>query len=153
MFILRKQWSTVLVIALILVVVVFAVLNVDPVNINFGFAAFEMPLVVVIIGTLLIGVLIAVMWSTTLVVRERNHAKKLTKQMDQINAEVEQDKQHLRAQFTNEKQEIESHYKTEKENLQTIINNHEAEIRELNRRIKNMETSRTVHKSGTNQIL
>ena len=148
----RKQWNTVLVIALILVVVIFAVLNVDPVDINFGFTSVAMPLVIVIIGTLLIGVLIAVIWSTTILVRERNYAKKLTQQLDQHNAQSNEEKEQLKQSLQDEKQALEKRYEDEKGNLQAVIHTHETEIRELNRRIKNMETTRTVDKDDTNHM-
>ncbi|MDN6730957.1 MAG: LapA family protein, partial [Atopostipes suicloacalis] len=60
----KKQWSSVFLIILILLVAIFAVLNVDPVTINFGFALIELPLAVVLIVTLLIGVIMAVLLST-----------------------------------------------------------------------------------------
>lgn len=138
MFVLKRQWSTVLIIALILLVVLFAVLNVDPVTLNFGFTTVDMPLVVVIIGTLLIGVLIAVMWSTTIVMRERNKQKKLNQQIEALKSENQKEKQAL----------TEKHV-AEKESLQEDMDKMAAENRELNRRIQNMETSRTIQKSGS----
>lgn len=89
----KRQWSTVVVIALTLLVVIFAVMNVDPVSINFGFTLVSIPLVVVIIGTLLIGMTIVAMWSTTLVLRERRQQQKIQAQLD--NFELESTKKEM----------------------------------------------------------
>lgn len=133
----RKQWSTVLLIVLLLIVVMFSVLNVDPVNINFGFTMLEMPLVVVIIGTLLIGVLMAVIWSTTIVMRERSKIKKLNHQLDQLNVEQDENESRLKAKNLEEQKQ-----------LQDRIDQLTHEKKELSRRISNLEMSRVVEKNG-----
>lgn len=133
----RKQWSTVLLIALILVVVIFSVLNVDSVNINFGFTMLEMPLVVVIIGTLLLGVLIAVMWSTSIVMRERASHKKTSQKIGQLEAEHAEKERTLNEQHKNDKQK-----------LQNKIDHLMTENKDLNRRIHNLEAGRSVHHNG-----
>ncbi len=129
----KKQWNTVLLIALVLLVVIFAVLNVDPVNINFGFTTVAIPLVIVIIGTLLIGVLIAVIWSTSIVFSERNKQKKLQKQIDHFEQEAAQ-----------EKETINQQHQTETQALKNEIDERKSKIRELERRIQNMQTSQQV---------
>lgn len=131
----KKQWSTVLLIALILLVVIFSVLNVDPVSINFGFATVAIPLVIVIIGTLLIGVLIAVIWSTSIILRDRNKQKKLQKQLDNFENEAMQ-----------EQVEIQEKHQREVETSKKEIEEKNIEIRELKRRIQNMQTSQNVNK-------
>ena len=130
----KKQWSTVLVIFLVFIVVIFAVLNVDPVNINFGFTVLEVPLVIVIIGTLLIGVLIAVTWSTTIIMKERSKLKKVNQELETIHTE-----QTLREQKLNE-EHLEAQMK-----LQDNINELQHEKKELNRRISNLQASRSNH--------
>lgn len=137
MFNLRKQWSTVLLIALILLVVIFSVLNVDPVNINFGFTILEMPLVLVIIGTFLIGVLIAVIWSTTIVMRERANYKKTTQKIGQLETEQAEKEKTLKEQ-----------HKNEEEKLQNKIDHLMTENKNLNRRIHNLEVGRAGHHNG-----
>lgn len=130
----KKQWSTVLMIFLVLIVVIFAVLNVEPVNINFGFAVVEVPLVIVIIGTLLIGVLIAVTWSTTIIMKERSKLKKVNQELETIHTE-----QTLKEQKLNE-EHLEAQMK-----LQDNINELQHEKKELNRRISNLQASRSNH--------
>ncbi len=137
MFNLRKQWSTVLLIILLLIVVIFSVLNVDPVNINFGFTILEMPLVVVIIGTLLLGVLIAVIWSTTLIMRERSNLKKANQKMSQLEVD-----------YTKKEQELTTHHEKENQKLQQKIEHLLSENKKLNRHIHNLEITRSTHQNG-----
>lgn len=137
MFNLRKQWSTVLLIILLLIVVIFSVLNVDPVNINFGFTILEMPLVVVIIGTLLLGVLIAVIWSTTLIMRERSNLKKANQKMSQLEVD-----------YTKKEQELTTHHEKENQKLQQKIEHLLSENKNLNRHIHNLEITRSTHQNG-----
>ena len=130
----KKQWSTVLMIFLVFIVVIFAVLNVDPVNINFGFTVLEVPLVIVIIGTLLIGVLIAVTWSTTIIMKERSKLQKVNQKLANIHTE-----QTLKEQKLNE-EHLEVRTK-----LQDNINELQQEKKELNRRMSNLQASRSNH--------
>lgn len=130
----KKQWSTVLMILLVFIVVIFAVLNVDPVNINFGFTVLEVPLVIVIIGTLLIGVLIAVTWSTTIIMKERSKLKKVNQELANIHTE-----QTLKEQKLNEE-----HLEVQTK-LQDNINELQQEKKELNRRMSNLQASRSNH--------
>lgn len=131
----RKQWNTVLLIVLILLVVLFAVMNVEPVAINFGFSTVSIPLVVVIIGTLLIGVIIAVIWSTSLVLRERNQQKNLQKKMDEFETTAAKEQANMK----------ETH-QTERNTLKQKIEKRDAEIRELKRRIQNMKSGQNLNK-------
>lgn len=138
----KRQWSTVLVIALTLLVVIFAVMNVDPVSINFGFTLVSIPLVVVIIGTLLIGITIVAMWSTTLVLRERRQQQKIQAQLD--NFELES---------TKKRDELTQSHLQEKKDLEAQIQSQKAENRELKRRIHNMQTSQMVKANKENEEL
>lgn len=119
---------------LVFIVVIFAVLNVDPVNINFGFTVLEVPLVIVIIGTLLIGVLIAVTWSTTIIMKERSKLKKVNQELANIHTE-----QTLKEQKLNEE-----HLEVQTK-LQDNINELLQEKKELNRRMSNLQASRSNH--------
>lgn len=121
-------------------------MNVEPILINFGFTTIEVPLVIVIIGTLLIGVLIAVMWSTSIIVRERNKIKKLTNRLEQqkANTKAEIDKQ--TKDFQSEKAGINKEHQEEKEHLLTTIERREEDIRDLNRRVHNLKQTRQINK-------
>lgn len=61
-FLMRKNWGLIGALILVLLVAWFAVINSDPVEINFfGFASVDWPLSIVILASLLIGALIAVL--------------------------------------------------------------------------------------------
>lgn len=115
----KKQWTTVFLIFIALMVVWFAVLNVDPVIINFGFASLEMPLAIVLIVTLLIGVLMAVLLSTSIILRYKRDEKKLVKEKEQL---------------------IQNH-QTELKTLEQKNNDLKKDIRQLNRRLKNIDAN------------
>lgn len=133
-FFMKRQWNIVLLILLILLIVIFSVMNVDPVNINFGFNTVAIPLVVVIIATLLIGVLIAVILSTSVILKNKSEQKKLNQKIADIENKHQTEKEQLVGQHKNE--------------INTLTDQKEKDavkIRELERRIQNMETTRSVH--------
>ncbi|WP_125980344.1 LapA family protein [Loigolactobacillus iwatensis] len=82
----KNQWRLILILLLVLIIVSFAVLNVAPVVVNFGFGTTKWPLILVIIVALLLGALITVLVSTTNSLGVRRQHKALTKE----NAELKQ---------------------------------------------------------------
>ncbi|MEW9500542.1 LapA family protein [Jeotgalibacillus marinus] len=54
----RFQWALIMGIIFALIVAIFAVINVNPVIVNFAFAQVELPLILVILGSVLMGGLI-----------------------------------------------------------------------------------------------
>ncbi|MFC6296074.1 lipopolysaccharide assembly LapA domain-containing protein [Lactiplantibacillus daoliensis] len=71
----KNQWRLVSALVIVLVIVVFAILNVDPVEVNFGFAKVQWPLILVIVITLILGVAIAVLMATFNSVKTSNAHK------------------------------------------------------------------------------
>ncbi|TFE01052.1 LapA family protein [Jeotgalibacillus salarius] len=51
----KFQWTLILGIVFALIVAIFAVINVDPVTVNFGFSEADLPLILVILGSVLMG--------------------------------------------------------------------------------------------------
>lgn len=72
----KNQWRLVSALVIVLVIVVFAILNVEPVRVNFGIAAVHWPLILVIVITLILGVVIAVLMATVNSAKERNEHEK-----------------------------------------------------------------------------
>lgn len=60
-----KQSRFVIGLIIALIVVIFAILNVDPVKVSFGFTSIKLPLIVLIIVTLLLGAVITMLLSST----------------------------------------------------------------------------------------
>lgn len=75
----KKQWSLVIAIILLILIVVFALINGGDVALNFGFTTVRWPLSLVIFGSILIGALIAALMSTGAIFSERQKAKKIEK--------------------------------------------------------------------------
>jgi uncharacterized integral membrane protein len=55
----KKQWNLIFVLLLVLIIAVFSVINVEPVTVNYLFGKAEWPLILVIIGSVLLGALLA----------------------------------------------------------------------------------------------
>ncbi|AUI71099.1 hypothetical protein COSHB9_24120 [Companilactobacillus alimentarius] len=60
-----KQSKFVLGLVIVLIVVVFAVLNVNPVTVSFGFTRVKLPLIILIIVSLLLGALVTLLLAGT----------------------------------------------------------------------------------------
>lgn len=72
----KRQWSMIGAIILFLLVAILSVLNVEKVPINFGFAEFEWPLILIIFVSVLLGALIATLLSTFKIYKDQRKEKK-----------------------------------------------------------------------------
>ncbi|MCM3654624.1 lipopolysaccharide assembly LapA domain-containing protein [Metabacillus litoralis] len=54
----KRQWNLLLALFVVLIIAVFSVINVDPVTVNYLFGKAEWPLILVIIGSVLLGALL-----------------------------------------------------------------------------------------------
>lgn len=138
----KRQWNIVLLIALILVVVIFSVLNVDPVAINFGFDIVQIPLVIVIIATLLIGVLIAAILATSTILKHKSEKKKLNRSYSE-----------LEEKSKSEKIELNQLHKEEIDNLKVKREEDQTKIRELERHIQNLQKTKSAYENNQNTLL
>lgn len=117
-------------IVLILLVAVLSVLNVDPVPVNFGFTQVEWPLILVIFGALLIGALIASLFSTVKMYQETKRRKEMQKQLD---AADQTQKQKVK--------EAEESYQDKITQLQKDLDEEKQHSRELERKLANTQTT------------
>ncbi|SPC38575.1 LapA family protein [Latilactobacillus fuchuensis] len=83
----KKQGRLITVLGLALIVVIFAVLNVAPVAVNFGFAHVQWPLIIVIIVSLLIGAIITFLAATGSTLSQKKMHKQLTQELAKVQAE------------------------------------------------------------------
>ena len=90
----KKQVSTIVSIILIIVIAVFALMNFESVELNFGFASFQVPLVLLILICLLIGALIIFLFSSTQNVKKNRQYKQLESEKQQqqaaLNAQIDE---------------------------------------------------------------
>lgn len=126
----KKQWSLVVAVLLVLVVAVLSVLNVDPVPVNFGFAEVEWPLILLIIGSLLIGAVIASLFSTVKIYQERKQRKQTQEKLDSAS-----DVQVKKIAETEDK------YKEKISKLEAEVDTEKKKVRDLERRLSNTEKS------------
>lgn len=77
----KRQWMIIVALLLVILIATFAVLNTDPVPVNFAFTVASWPLVMVILVSLLIGALIAVLVSMSALLKERKEVKRMKKEV------------------------------------------------------------------------
>lgn len=78
----KNQWRVVIGLVLVLVVVIFAVLNNQTVPVSFGFAKISGPLILIILGSAIVGALIGVLTSTTTMWKQKKQVKELQKDIE-----------------------------------------------------------------------
>ncbi|MBC1483497.1 DUF1049 domain-containing protein [Listeria sp. FSL L7-1485] len=81
----KIQWQVIVGIILALIIAIFAVINVDPVEVNFLFLQADWPLILIILGSVLCGCLIIFFLNIT---KSRSMKKKL-KQLTTEKTELE----------------------------------------------------------------
>jgi len=87
--IMKNQWSLVAGIILIIIIVVFAVFNVDSVPVNFGFAVLDGPLIIVILVSLLMGSLITLLVATGSATKKNKEFKQMRAEVDAKSKEIQ----------------------------------------------------------------
>lgn len=78
----KNQWRVILGLVLVLIVVIFAVLNNQAVPVNFGFTKISGPLILIILGSAIIGALVGLLTSTTTIWNQRKELKAVQKELD-----------------------------------------------------------------------
>ncbi|WP_206215464.1 MULTISPECIES: lipopolysaccharide assembly protein LapA domain-containing protein [unclassified Enterococcus] len=113
----KKQSNVIVGFLLVLVIVLFAVLNNKNVPVSFGFASFSAPLILVIIGSALIGALIVFLTAWTTLWQQKKQIKNLTQENEAYQAElqkkIDEAKEEQNRQFRNERAELEAAYQAE----------------------------------------
>lgn len=91
LYVLRFQWNLILGLLFALIVAIFAVVNVDTVRVNYVFGYTEIPLILIILGSALLGGLIVGMFGILRQYRQQRQIKKLEKEIEQLkSAKVEE---------------------------------------------------------------
>lgn len=119
----KKQWAIIAAIVLIILVSVLAMLNMDPVPVYLGFANFEWPLILVILGSLLIGVVISTLISTAALYTSRRENKELEKKVQALEASQAAKVTQVREEYNSKIEFLES----DKQELKKIIQELERE--------------------------
>lgn len=122
----KKQWTTILAIVLIIIVSLFAMVNMEAVPVQFGFAAFRWPLIMVILGSLLAGALIATLISTSALFSSKKQNRESQKRIEE-----------LERKQTSQIDDVKQGYKTKIEQLQQDKDRMQQQIKTLERENKN----------------
>ena len=87
--IMKNQWRLVAGIILIIIIVLFAVFNVDSVPVNFGFVVLDGPLIIVILVSLLMGSLITLLVATGSGTKKNKEFKQMRAEVDAKSKEIQ----------------------------------------------------------------
>ena len=108
----KKQWATILAIILILLISLFAVMNVDVVPVNFGFTLVSWPLIMIILGSLFIGALVTVLIATSTAFKTKKQMKNYEAELSKVDEtkqrELEQQRIKYEKEITEKDEEIAS---------------------------------------------
>ncbi|MTD38867.1 DUF1049 domain-containing protein [Erwinia sp. CPCC 100877] len=85
----KNQGRVIFGLVLVLVIVLFAVLNNQTVPVNFGFTKLTGPLILIILGSAILGVLIGLLTSTTTMWKQKKQVKELEKQLEAYQNETD----------------------------------------------------------------
>jgi putative membrane protein len=86
---LKNQGRVIFGLVLVLIIVLFAVLNNQTVPVNFWFTKVSGPLILIILGSAILGALIGLLTSTTTMWKQKKQVKELEKQLDAYRNETD----------------------------------------------------------------
>ncbi|WLR49978.1 DUF1049 domain-containing protein [Bacillus tianshenii] len=92
----KIQWSMLLAIIFAVIVAVFAVINVDAVEVNYLFGTAQWPLILVILCSVLMGALIIGFGGLVRIYKLQRQVKGLEREKAELEAEVAQQNNHTR---------------------------------------------------------
>ncbi|MFC0270127.1 lipopolysaccharide assembly LapA domain-containing protein [Metabacillus herbersteinensis] len=85
----QRQWSIILAILFALIIAVFAVINVDPVEVDYLFGTSQWPLVLVILGSVLMGGFIIASTGVVRIIALQRKLKAAEKENAHLKMEIE----------------------------------------------------------------
>lgn len=100
---LRGQWGLILGIIAALVIAIFAVINVEPVRVNYLFGVSEWPLILVIIGSVLMGGILVGAVGMVKVYRLQNEIKRIKQKESIREGQLNDDSKELKPEELNKK--------------------------------------------------
>ena len=92
----KVQWALILGLIFAIIIALFAMVNIEDVPVNYMFGEAYWPLILVILGSALIGAIISASFSLVRIFSLQREAKQLRKQLDQKEPELQQELRELR---------------------------------------------------------
>ena len=99
----KNQWRIVLTILLVIVVAVFAILNVESVPVSFGFTTVHWPLILILLVSILIGAVLMILFSTITVFQHNRAYKDLEQSSNERIDALTKDNDRLTKRLQNSK--------------------------------------------------
>lgn len=99
----KNQWRIVLTILLVIVVAIFAILNVESVPVSFGFTTVHWPLILILLVSILIGVVLMILFSTITVFQHNRAYKDLEQSSNERIDALTKDNDRLTKRLQNSK--------------------------------------------------
>ncbi len=90
----KRVFGLLLLILLVILGLSFAVLNADPVKLNYYFGFADIPLSLIMVGALAAGALLGVLASLTVIVRYKARAVQLKRRLGHLEADFHRHKPH-----------------------------------------------------------
>lgn len=110
----KNQWRVVVGLVLVLIVVIFAVLNNQTVPVNFGFTKISGPLILIILGSAIVGALIGLLTSTTTMWKQKKQVKELRKEIEGYKTDtdklVQEEAEKIKRSYENQLTELQAKY-------------------------------------------
>lgn len=128
----KKQGNVIVGFILVLVIVIFSVMNTESVAVSFGFAKMNAPLVLVILGSAIIGALIVLLTASTTLWKRGREIKDLKKSADAVKKNCETQIQDLESA---EAEKIETAKKDVKETFEKELMEKQKQINELRQKL------------------
>ncbi|MDT6980430.1 lipopolysaccharide assembly protein LapA domain-containing protein [Levilactobacillus zymae] len=97
----KNQWRIIVTILLVIVVAVFAILNVESVPVSFGFTTVHWPLILLLLVSILIGAILVILFSTITSLQHNRAYKELEKTSQARIAALTDDNQRLQKRLKN----------------------------------------------------
>ncbi|MCO7126404.1 lipopolysaccharide assembly protein LapA domain-containing protein [Sporolactobacillus shoreicorticis] len=104
----KKQWRILLVLIFTLIIVLFSIANVETVGFSFLFGVVRLPLILVIIGSLLIGAVLIGLFTYSTIYKQRHRIGKLERELRRIIDLHPEDSERLKVDLSGEETSSES---------------------------------------------
>ncbi len=95
----KNQWRLIVGIVLVLIIIMFSVLNVESVPVNFGFGEVIAPLIIIIVISLLLGSVLTLIVSTTSTAHTKKEMKGLRRQVDDHEKQLKESVSRVREEY------------------------------------------------------
>ena len=118
----KNQWRVILGLVLVLIVVIFAVLNNQAVPVNFGFTKISGPLILIILGSAIIGALVGLLTSTTTIWNQRKELKELDIYKNDMDKLVKEETEKVQRSFDNQLADLQAKQAAAPQVAEPVVN-------------------------------